>query len=643
MKREIHINLNLIIFGIVIFFQRMAVPYLNYFFIPYFIFILGYLFYRFFIRTDKIEIVKNFTKTFYLFLLTAAVFLLSVLFYGNYNSFIIRDIIHIGIILFFLFAIIMEIPDNDHFQHFIFLFALHVFITSGLIAVLGLMKMVLSLAGIGIPYEIPLYNSSLSSDYNFYSLSNILGLISGLFILSSKRVNKKSGILSQIIIFLLSVSIIFSTSRRGILVFVFLMITLIMMKFLANEKIHVYRKINFFIFLFAVFIGLFTFYFYTYNNNILQKFKRSEFNVTFVNNTLFQLARQYGSFFGYNYSTADEFIPIDMDSRYPSSKWGRRKHSEIYPLHGRNVEIVPQGAVGYMLDKRSEANTWSGNAYILTDISKLFSGHRALDGEFYASVYCYVTEDFNGSMVLLRSEGNVSGNRECVYDLNNRDCWQKLQIDFKSESGFPSVYLFVGKENSSDMTQLSGYVIFAYPEFEIRKHHNSFGTVKIEKSGVLHSAISLNVFKDLPSKEDTVSKINTFINLTPVTASRLDRWKFGINMYVKDYTLTEKFFGKGFSYLQAFGVQFNEAELDYPHNPLIDSLLYSGLTGFFLYFWFLIAGAFYYLKYRGMHIYFLVCYCIVIFFSLVSANTHFAIPIFAFLSLVPFISNYLQK
>lgn len=633
------LNINLVIFGVVAFIQRMSLPYLNYGLIPVFVIISSIYLFKLVQTKEKLRVLSIFLRTFWLFFIIAAIFMVVALIHNkNFNSFTKRDIIHIFILTSFIFAIFTELKHKDQFAVFQFYFATQVFISSGLIAFLGLLKMGLTLSGINME-QMPLYNSSLSSDYNFYALSNILGLISAIFLLVSYKPGEKQKLLIQVVTFILSISIIFSTSRRGILFFVLFLILLCLVQNRKKYLSGFNAKAKLFFILFSIFVAVFTIYFSTYNSKLFFQFKRSEFNVNFVNNTLFQLAAKYGTYFGYGHETAIDLIPIRYDSRYPYTKWGRRTHKEVYPLSGNNSGIVPGGTVGYLLDRNSEAHTWSGNAYIITDISKLYHGPCIPAGTFVASVYCYVSDDFNGELVSIRSDGRVTGEKYAEYDLNNKGCWQKLIIRFSSESCPPEVILYVGKYNASDMQNLNGYVIFAYPVSESAELTTTYYKPLSDQT-TYEAALSafFSPRSIMPTSIERAYKITEV-----VSSSRLQRWKHGAHIFIREYSLKQKIFGNGFYYLSSYGKKFGEAGLDYPHNPLIDTLLYSGIAGFFFYLWFLLAGLMIYIKYSRDYRYFFVCYIVVSMFSLVSANTHFSIPVFTFLSIIPFLSYSIER
>jgi hypothetical protein len=126
---------------------------------------------------------------------------------------------------------------------------------------------------------------------------------------------------------------------------------------------------------------------------------------------------------------------------------------------------------------------------------------------------------------------------------------------------------------------------------------------------------------------------------------RITRWKFAWELWTTEYTWSNKLIGKGFDYLDQFGQKFypDEDRVDYPHNPIISSFLYSGIIGGFFYIYFLILSFFYYWKYRKHHMLFFILFLVTFTFIFISSDSHFNVPIFAMLSLVPFITKYIVK
>jgi len=159
------------------------------------------------------------------------------------------------------------------------------------------------------------------------------------------------------------------------------------------------------------------------------------------------------------------------DPKNPDSGWGLRRSKRVYPLSGDNVKIVPGNSIGYELDSTCDVSTWNKNAYSYTDITSLFKGDSITlkNDVFLASVFCYVSKDFNGSWARISAEGGATGNKINEYDFNKKGIWQKLQINFTTQSGIPPVYLFWSKNGVKDFKNLTGFVIYAFPEYYKRK------------------------------------------------------------------------------------------------------------------------------------------------------------------------------
>jgi hypothetical protein len=126
-----------------------------------------------------------------------------------------------------------------------------------------------------------------------------------------------------------------------------------------------------------------------------------------------------------------------------------------------------------------------------------------------------------------------------------------------------------------------------------------------------------------------------------IIGNRKSAWRYSYKLFLS-YDLKAKIFGDGFNYLSKFGQKYhaNPARLDYPHNPIISSFLYSGIIGGLLYVYFLIIVFLNYWKYRKYHMIFFLMYLVSFFFMMFSGNSHFSVPIFTFLSIIPFLTKY---
>jgi hypothetical protein len=128
-------------------------------------------------------------------------------------------------------------------------------------------------------------------------------------------------------------------------------------------------------------------------------------------------------------------------------------------------------------------------------------------------------------------------------------------------------------------------------------------------------------------------------------APRLDRWEFAMKLF-KERNVKDKFFGQGFTYLSAFGKQFyglNSRRPGYPHNPFLSALLYSGIVGVILYIFFIVYSLILYFKhYKTLNI-LLLAYAVCFVFAFFSGNSHFSIPLFIVLSLIPYFYSFVER
>ncbi len=639
----------------------MALPYVNYLFIPLFSVLLLYFLVKFFVQRKKSGNVSYLIKVFLPFLIICGIIILAYVFSEQRNILTFKDIMHIGILLSIIFMGYTGIQNLEEYNKFSDYFVIQVIVSSGFISVIGLVKYIITLSGISIDFtnDIPLFNSAMNRDYNFFSLSIILGILSVIYLLVTRRITKKTKILLQVLLFLMTLNVLFSTSRRGfIFLLVFLVfITLLNLNFFRESIFH-NQKLRLFTALTLIFLVFQTFYVATFNSKLFLNFKRTDFNVNFVNYSLFDLAYKYGSVFGLKRNTVDRIINIEYDSKYPYTRWGFRIHEEVYPLAGQNSGIVPRGTVGYKIDKRSNSDTWSGNAYSYTPITCLYKEDTSnlIKDVFQASVYCFVSEDFNGTWVSIAAEGNSFGTKRMEYDMNNKNLWQKLSINFQTTNGIPPAYLYLSKVGVTDFNNLKGYVIFAYPEY-IKSIESDSVAQSINKGQAISNYINasfVNYIKIIKIgrkiRQEFFSGVNaadsipadTFLITSSdvVTHARTERWKYGYYIFMQEYSFVQKVFGKGFEYMNKFGRKFRETDLDYPHNPFIDAFLYSGIAGGIIYLWFMFLVFLNYKRFLRHHLYFFLCFIVVFLFSFVSANTHFSIPVFTFLSMVPFMTKY---
>jgi len=137
-------------------------------------------------------------------------------------------------------------------------------------------------------------------------------------------------------------------------------------------------------------------------------------------------------------------------------------------------------------------------------------------------------------------------------------------------------------------------------------------------------------------------KIETF-QFSDVSESiyQFEKWEFALDYYLQKPVLA-KIFGGGFDYYPVFGKRFfnDSTYQDYPHNPVLSALLYSGILGavFLLFFLFIsfYYSVLYFKKYPLFSLMLFVC-TLFIFFS---GNSLFSVPIFLFLFSLSFLIRH---
>jgi lipopolysaccharide/colanic/teichoic acid biosynthesis glycosyltransferase len=125
------------------------------------------------------------------------------------------------------------------------------------------------------------------------------------------------------------------------------------------------------------------------------------------------------------------------------------------------------------------------------------------------------------------------------------------------------------------------------------------------------------------------------------SAFPIDKWEYAID-YFQQKPWLMRIFGGGFDYLPVFGKEFNgNAQIhDYPHNPVLSSLLYSGIVGAVFAVFFLMVALYYSLIYFSRHPLFSMMLLVCSMFVLFSGNSLFSVPIFLFLFSLAFLVRH---
>lgn len=565
-------------------------------------------------------------------------------------------------------------------------------------------------------------SDSISIDNNFALLPVFFGFTSILYFLRNKC-SRFEIFYYNILLIIFSFYIILSGSRRGLFTFIAIIIILLVAQIFTFLKTNEFLKrlgtdSRYFLISFLLLASVASFVAfkttYTFKIKMLnligsQNLPDTKQKIALKMFKYVSITRDHRSFPEF-YSSLWPIIPED-----PDSGWGTRVHKTVFPLTGENVEIVPVGSKGYLLD--STCNTGYYSSLDITETYTLIKSFSVTKGDVYkASVYCFVSDSFNLDVSALSvkystiNDNTVAGSPRAFYDLKRKELWQKLDIEFKCNKNAEEVPVFITcyKKGIKDFKKQKGYVIFAYPTYEklvTKDNTSNFGIsqpifyykelidktlvneVNNQRKNVILFAhiykpnfiafdgsrkysvssmfpISFLTAQELIQKdpdpirnwasgfisEDTtyypykskivLSKIaNSFIG------ERILRWEFAIKIFSKEYTWKQKIFGGGFNFLNWFGYYFDKDKTrsDYPHNPFLSILLYSGIFGLIIYLIFMYKVFYYYAKYFKEYKILAVFFIITFFFSFFSAGSPFDPPIMGFFVILPFFIHSVHK
>lgn len=679
-----------------LFIFRGALPVFKYpFIIIYFFTILYYLFEK----NKKLVSLKRFINYYILLLIILIIIFTSLIFSCKLYLVGVKDIINIIIILSlnYLLYLTIESKDNLVFQlnnlfKLIFLFAL-------LVAFYRIYQFFhayrIDNSQSSLDYADYIYGEFDLIDYNFSLIPIFFGFIIVIFFFKKKD-SLFLKFAYNIFLFVFTFTIIISYSRRGfyalIIIFSLLVFFQIISGLIKNTFLKRINTASRFYLIFSLFFMILFYCFlkytsYSFKNDIVGLFAKEE--ISTFEKRISSLLYRY--FFVLNDQQYSEFHTkiwnYKISPKDPDSGWGTRIHKTIYPLTGNMSQMIPKGTKGYLMDNTCNANTWDDNAFSYT----LIGNDSVKKGDkVFASVYCFASDDFNGDWIKLSSRGSTYGNKINYYDLDNKNTWQKLQIKVSCDNGIAPVYLYFSKYGVTDFNTLKGFVIFAYPTYEVihdssfQSNHNYHYSIS-NSSNMVHCNNKISDFHYL--RNTSVKSSISYVIVNPLSviftttddhgifrknitnlfnedttyysyssdlkihssdnkfiSARLDRWKFAWQIFTKEYTWPKKIFGGGFDYLNWYGYYFlgDKTKSDWPHNPFLSVLLYSGILGLGLYLLLLFKVFNLYLKYLKEYYILFIFFLISFFFSFFSANNPFDPPVMGFFVMLPFFIHYVH-
>ena len=660
---------------ILLFIFRTAIPFFKYPFI-----IIYPLFLSYTILKNRLilgKAVSDFFRTFILPVILILILIIAALLSYKFYLVAFKEIVNSMVIFSFFFLLIFIVQNQKGLLQYVKLLSKIIFYITLIITIFLFLRSIYSFLGI----DFYLLSENLNIDYNFSLIPIFFGIIYLLFNLSDFNVVK-----SSFYLLLFSINIILSTSKRGMFIlltiFFFLIFLQIISLLIKNKykKIFIKRTRIFILVFFSVLLFAYLLVFQT-----SARFKNRTLNLLGIENssdvkfnTTIKVYRYYSIFkpnISINYLYRKLWIP-KYDPRYPDSGWGSRVYTSKYHLSGINCEIIPKGTVGYMMDNTTNATSRNNNAYSYTKIKDL----RVIPGDSIVfSVFCFVSEDFNGNWAKISMEGVASESN--YYDLKRKNTWQKLEIkSVVNKKGKINAYLYWAKYNVQSFKTLKGYIIFAYPQIILKKSPNNISLDStyimenysiyadsdlVKNSGLEFFTMTYNSifrFSDLFTQDDPIRRYvqkvinedSTYIpysagiNIDTISnkdlATRFDRWQFAWQIFLKEYNWPKKLIGGGFSYLNWYGAYFykDKTRSDWPHNPFLSALLYSGIVGLLLYIYLMYKVVYYYWLYRKAYPLLGIFFLITFFFSFFSANNPFDPPVMGFFVILPFFIHYIH-
>jgi len=677
---------------IVLFLVRTTIPILKYPFL--FLYILLGLYILLKKRTRLYLYFKGSYNLSLTLILPVLYIIIASLFSDKLYLLVIKDIINI-IIIFTIMLMVLIFADgrndlkilHEYFLKLILAFALIISI-----------QRIYTYLYVTSYHDDNLYYKIGEVDNNFALLPVFFGMAGCLYFLL-KEMKWTRILMFNLFLFICSINVLLSGSRRGIVVFFLFYLALIFIQIwrlignskeisrVAKNTIGFFSFFSMFIILIALIILKTSIYF---KNNILEELGVN--NKPYTKILITQTILSYSHFINKDINSDEVYEKIwhpVFDPKDPDAGPGNGNYKITTNLPGKNSEIVPHGSKGYLLDKTCLGDSSATHAYYFNLVNKV----NVLAGDSIStSVYCFVSEDFDGTEVAFRALGAIQGKADAFYNMNDKGRWQKLILPVKCIAGELRVYLYMNKGGVSNFSRLEGFVVFAYPEFitvhgkgltEFSSEKNNIkATYSYNLSGLYQgkSPLELNVYNQRKTEKANLISL-PYINIAALSSAtphsdlirnwiakivsedtayhgysavlsvpkkvdkfgedRASRWKFAVEIYTKEYNWPKKIFGGGFNFLNWYGYSFlnDKTKTDYPHNPFLHILLYSGMLGLIIYLIFLYKVFYFYIKYVKDYPLMLFFFLLTFYFTLFSGGSPFDPPIMGFFMVLPFVIN----
>ena len=658
--------------AILSFLLRMALPEARYVFYPLFLMLTGYFLLD---ARDRSGFVPIFSSLFF-YLLLLAILLAAALYHAPF----IRPWTELlnGLELVVLFWILFNyVPTKEVFHAFKRIISLQLFIFSVIVGLVGLIR------GLVAWTEGPIYSAegesilAPGSDYNFYILTILYGIVVGIYLIYSHlRLSGTKLFYYNGSLLVLALNILLVPSRRGIVVFGVILFFLLLVRLWVlfrrtSALVRVSRLDPFLLIIPGVILGGYLLLFETSPGFKKDLLIRSGIYRLDVRERITNIYCRYGGMIDKDLEfrevyhvlwnpvefNSEEVHPVLSDSFFQKgrARFTRKRQAEVRNYHEeqegeKELLVIASAATEGGVEKQLYVDVgdtievkvwvqvlkWSPHLGIRMPGPDNRSIRETLvpeswesDGQWH-QLQLKVGYDVFGSLPL-----SIGGGEPGQVSIS---CWSGIQV--VNEKGQYADIHRVDSSKKNGLPVLTNDQRQEWMALDPKVHR---GNDERKTAGDNTESLATAVPGFLKSVLIQENKNNDEavppegFNETGGANSRLARWRLAWEIF-RDYTPAQKMTGNGFGYLPVYGRVFydDSQKYDYPHNPLISSFLYSGLAGGILYVAYLVTALILYCRYLKQEALFFVLFLLTGLFVSVSGNSHFSVPAFAFFSQWPF-------
>lgn len=581
-----------------LFILRMAIPGLIYVFIPiWLIFVIRQL-YSFFKMNMTFHGLYFFKKYIYIIVISA-IYLIAICCSSVIPFLLYQGIFHIIVIfsMLFIYEVFFSSTNLSSILSHIEIIWIVLLTINGIFALLNFFGLInFSKSSISV---------SLMSDYNFFALSYLIGLL--ILFKISQQISKRK-LLIYLLMILFFIIVLLTASRRGITISLLFLFVFIISK-LSFNKIKLIVLFSLIIITSSIILKKQIVFFSFRNESFLEKICK----ISYRYNEVFDTKYSYSKFSDKFKLNKFRFKYFDEFNKSNLLQNGNFENGFLFWLENttnlsRKI-IKTQWGNGVELKKgKSKPKLWSliyqgrkiyyhkGDTYRLCFKCKPIKG----DNQSFSTGWSFVD-----SISDLKNNQRINNLPKRIIPLENG--WFEVECVHKFNRNAISPPMFLSYQEPNTIIQIADIRLFNNDE---KKFSENF------------------VYDFLP-------KYQTNLKLINFAEDRKARLIYAIELF-NDYSLVNKLFGKGFDYLRFFKQRYNK--FDYPHNPFVSPFLYSGLLGGILNLVFILLIVLYYIRHIKTSLMSIVFFT-TLFFCLFSGNTIFSIPILLVLIVYPFMKN----